>query len=607
MRAKGNSYTKVLFSPDGNSVVNGFNDGKVYRWRLSDNKLEKQFAFCDLSLFCISPDEAFLFGANEKAEIFIWDQRNTTQILRKFEPIPGVSSILQMQATEQNLMILGNNGRLYCFSPSSSRVECELQIGIQYITSFSLSPSTLAFITNKGVLYLYDFPEWYNHNIESRENKIKKGLEQDLAYTYVPSSQPQGVEVFEDCSSQASLNSSEDIIFTKLNRNPERQSSSSQNLSMVSQSPACQHELFKKLFGIAKLTPHESKINHCKMKRILSVTGEYPEKFRPLIWRFMLQLPNNVDSFAGLYSRGTHPSLVNCFQRFSKTSQNEFSRTERITSALCYWSSLLSQVEYLHELVSPFVAVYPGDDLSCFEVVMSLVLHWMQHWFEFFPNPPIVLMESIVNVLKLHSPGLVKYLNENAEVEKVIWAVLQNFLSKAVKRKDWLKIMDYLFTEWQSPEKIVYVVAAYFLRFERLIVKLKGNEIFAFLNTGREINIKKFVERVEEIWSNHGTPVACFNSKLPICQGQYPLFTAYPQYKVQTREELANEILAEMQEREEVRRYNICLTEKVKSLENRQKDLIERAKSLGMDNDDIIEQYHSELVLKKNTLLTFNS
>jgi hypothetical protein len=603
MRAKGNIYTKVCFSPDGDSLFNGFNDGKVYQWRLSDNKLQMRFAFCEVCDFCISPDQLKLIGWNKKGEIFEWLTKDTSQVFRKFETIPSLSSILQLKIINSFFLILGNNGRLFLLNPEKSRIEGELALSI---ISFSISQDLLCLLTSKGTLQIFLYSKWQEWSLASRELKVRQGLEEDLAFTFIFNEQPAGQELFEDCDSQISLASSEDIIFTKLNKSPELPSRNTSNSKSFNASPACQHELFAKLFGKAGLDPHQSKVNHCKMKKILTVNGEYPQKFRPLIWRFMLQLPGNVDSFAGLYSRGTHPALVSYFKDFKKGGQNEFSRTERITSALCYWSSLLCHVDYLHQIVNAFVMIFPGDDLSCFELVMSLIFHWMQHWFEFFPDPPVVLIESIVNLLKFHDDSLFRHLNEKIDLDLAIWKVLRTFLNQVIEKNDWLKIMDHLFTDWQTPEKLLFMVTGYFLTFSNYLKKLKANEILDFFRKSRKINVKKFIEFVDDLSLNHGAPVVSFNSHLPICQGQYPLFTSYPRYKVQSKEELAEEIMEDMREKEEIRRYNISLNEKVKNIENKEKEFFQRAKSLGLCNEDIIEQYHSEIMLKRDSLVTFN-
>lgn len=43
-----------------------------------------------------------------------------------------------------------------------------------------------------------------------------------------------------------------------------------------------------------------------KLKKLLNAYGEYPNRYRLLIWEFLLQLPRNRDAFEVLQERGPH-------------------------------------------------------------------------------------------------------------------------------------------------------------------------------------------------------------------------------------------------------------------------------------------------------------
>lgn len=601
MRSKGNAFLCMQFYPDGNSILTNFDDGKLYMWRLSDNKLENQFAFSDIVRFTLSFEENCVYGVGRKGQIFVWRIDDTSKIAQVVQTIPGTTDLIQIKSTNEGLFAVGNNGRFYAINTKQWRVEYELQLGLQIIQSFDIKCDKLALGTNKGLVHVYELNTLNEKNAFECQQKIARGLEKDLVYTFLIVQEPDDREIFEEADSQPSLMSKEDIVFTKIGREYVKTPiGSSDGISTVSQENKCQHDLFKKIFGVAKMTPHETSIKHCNLKKIFQVKGEYPEKYRGLIWRFMLQLPNNVDSFAGLYSRGTHPDLITLFQNFKKTSQNEFSRTERVTSALCYWSSLLGKVDYLPLLVNSFIKVFPGDDLSAFESVMALILHWMQHWFEFFPSPPVVLIESISNIIKFHDKELFLRLANWIDLNQTIWKILRTFLNSVIAHADWIKLMDYIFTEWQNPETLLYAVACFVLNSKKILKSMTSpDEVVAFFEKTRKINILKFVKMIQDIQNNAGAAVVSFNVYLPICSGQYPLFTSYPQYKIQTKEEMAEDILREMEEKDTIRSYNIALQEKVKGLAKAQTDIVIRTKNLMMSDEDIIEGYHRELLERK--------
>lgn len=58
------------------------------------------------------------------------------------------------------------------------------------------------------------------------------------------------------------------------------------------------------LYELAALTNKEQQLNIRKLRAFLSVQGEYPTRYRPLIWRFLLKLPENAQAFTDLSHRG---------------------------------------------------------------------------------------------------------------------------------------------------------------------------------------------------------------------------------------------------------------------------------------------------------------
>jgi hypothetical protein len=54
------------------------------------------------------------------------------------------------------------------------------------------------------------------------------------------------------------------------------------------------------LFELATLTAKEKQVNLQKLKTFLATNGEYPTRYRPLIWRFLLKLPENTQAFTDL-------------------------------------------------------------------------------------------------------------------------------------------------------------------------------------------------------------------------------------------------------------------------------------------------------------------
>lgn len=52
------------------------------------------------------------------------------------------------------------------------------------------------------------------------------------------------------------------------------------------------------------------------LKTLLKRHGAFPEKHRPMIWRFLLKLPYNRASYEALAAKGVHPAYADLYDRY---------------------------------------------------------------------------------------------------------------------------------------------------------------------------------------------------------------------------------------------------------------------------------------------------
>ena len=60
----------------------------------------------------------------------------------------------------------------------------------------------------------------------------------------------------------------------------------------------------------------QDKLNRQELRQVLIGYGEFPARYRLLIWRHLLKIPENESSFAALVDRGRHPSCDDLGQGF---------------------------------------------------------------------------------------------------------------------------------------------------------------------------------------------------------------------------------------------------------------------------------------------------
>ena len=207
-------------------------------------------------------------------------------------------------------------------------------------------------------------------------------------------------------------------------------------------------------------------------------------------------------------------------------------------------------------MVFPFVKIFENDGFSCLEAVMVVIVNYCQKWFEYYPNPPIEMLDLVEDILELHSPDLLSHFVANKITSQIYaWIPLQNFLSEIFSRDDWCVVWDHLFIN--KPVFLYFIMAA-FLDVTKIACKsIKTVADYTFyLTRVNVVNIKHVINRAytmmkstpKSLISNRGL---C-NTFEPLSQGSYPIYNKYPTYIVNYRNQLKEKI--RFQEQEYIRR-----------------------------------------------------
>uniref|UniRef100_A0A2K6TSY1 TBC1 domain family member 31 n=1 Tax=Saimiri boliviensis boliviensis TaxID=39432 RepID=A0A2K6TSY1_SAIBB len=201
-------------------------------------------------------------------------------------------------------------------------------------------------------------------------------------------------------------------------------------------------------------------LNKKRLQILLKGYGEYPTKYRMFIWRSLLQLPENHTAFSSLIDKGTHVAFLNLQKKYPIKSRKLLRVLQRTLSALAHWSVIFSDTPYLPLLAFPFVKLFQNNQLICFEVIATLIMNWCQHWFEYFPNPPINILSMIENVLAFHDKELLQhYINHDITSQLYAWPLLETVFSEVLTREEWLKLFDNIFSN--HPSFLLMTVVAY--------------------------------------------------------------------------------------------------------------------------------------------------
>ena len=202
-----------------------------------------------------------------------------------------------------------------------------------------------------------------------------------------------------------------------------------------------------------------------RLREVLRGYGEYPARYRAYIWRHILQLPQNHGCFNQLLAMGTHGAFLRLHRTYPMRSRRLLRVLQRTLSCLAHWSPVFGEAPFLPATTFPFVKYLCNSPLEAFEVLATVLLNWGQLWFEFFPNPPISVLNMTENVLAHYDVDLLRhFIREQVTSQVYAWPLIHTLLSEVLPEPEWLAAWDNIFSN--HPGFYIFVVVA-FLRQSR--------------------------------------------------------------------------------------------------------------------------------------------
>nr|XP_026655519.1 TBC1 domain family member 31 isoform X1 [Zonotrichia albicollis] len=276
-------------------------------------------------------------------------------------------------------------------------------------------------------------------------------------------------------------------------------------------------------------------LNKKRLQALLKGFGEYPAKYRMFVWRSLLQLPENHLAFSSLIDRGIHSAFVNIQKEYPIKSGKLLRVLQRTLSALAHWSAIFAETPYMPLLAFPFVKLFQNNQLICFEVVATVVVNFCQHWFEYFPNPPINVLGMMENVLAHHDKELLQHLIKyNVTSQVYAWPLLETLLSEVLTREEWLKAFDNIFSN--HPSYFLMIVIAYVICSRASLLHCNQAADFEYFfhhrnNVDIDVVIKEAYHLMEATPPDIH-PQQMLDDFTPLTKGQYPVFNKYPMFIV---------------------------------------------------------------------------
>ncbi|XP_028165142.1 TBC1 domain family member 31 [Ostrinia furnacalis] len=350
----------------------------------------------------------------------------------------------------------------------------------------------------------------------------------------------------------------------------------------------------------------EQKMRTCmdsaRLRRILMQYGEYPDKFRSVIWRSLLNTPKNKIAYAALVDKGIHPTYRDIEKQFTIHRSVTLKNLKRLLSCLAHWCPLFGVMKFLPGFVFPFVKVLQKDPLLLFECVATVLLNYCQLWFEYAPFPPISILAMAENILAEHDQQLLNHFCE-AGITSQTYAlkILETAFSEVLTCSEWLILWDHILSN--EPAFILMAVVSYNIVQKNALKRLTTHEqLDNFFHMQNPIDKKLFLKKAYVLLNETGEdihPRRFFNSFVSLEKGNcYQQFTGYPKATICLK-------LAKKERKKESKSDKCTLRDLTKK--SQEKIINERQKAENdselrtMESDnDTSEDGHAEKYVKKS-------
>ncbi|KAM9307966.1 TBC1 domain family member 31 [Gastrophryne carolinensis] len=537
---------KVFFLPLSNTILSCFKDSSIFAWESDTLTCKYQLpppedgAVVHYKAFSVTRDGRMLAAGGKSNKVHLWCL-TSKQIFRVLQMPSNVRSVRQLEflpdsfdgGSSQVLGVLSQDGIMRFINIQTCKLVFDIGSHDDGLVTSAVSPNGryIASIMENGSVNLY--------NVQALTNEINKpppplvkvvDLTKDKDST-VNKSKASSVKVKVPAS--CPWKSKDEIVKTRVLRPDGNESDSNK-----------ENEL-------------PTGLNKQRLLALLKGFGEYPTKYRMFIWRSLLQLPENHAAFSSLTDKGTHSQYLQLHHEYPIKSRKLLRVLQRTLSALAHWSAIFGETKYLPLLAFPFIKLFQNNQLICFEVVATVITNWCQHWFEYFPNPPINILGMVENVLVHHDKEVLQHLvNFGVTSQIYAWPLLETLFSEVLTREEWLKLFDNVFSN--HPSFLLMAVVAYILCSRSPLLLCGQKEDFEyFFHHRNNLDINLMIKESYHLMD--ATPPEIHPQRLlddftPLTKGQYPIFNKYPKfivdYQSQERERLRQEELEYLRERQ---------------------------------------------------------
>uniref|UniRef100_H3DP21 TBC1 domain family member 31 n=1 Tax=Tetraodon nigroviridis TaxID=99883 RepID=H3DP21_TETNG len=536
---------RVFFLPLSNTILSCFSDDSIFAWESDTLSCQYQLPVPDSGpkisyrAFAVTPDGKSLVAGGRSNLIHLWclDSQKLVRVIQMPTQVRAVRQLEFLPDTfdrgaSQTLGVLSQDGVMRFIDVQTCKLLFHLGSPDIAISTAAVSPNGrhMAAVMDNGSINVYSI-----HSLTQEFHKL-------------PSTQVAVVSEDEDDRelSKPKVRVRSDLVEKSAKR------SGRQSQAKIPTGFPVEDKENQQAAGLSKK----------RLVSLLEAFGEYPAKYRMFLWRSLLCLPENYTAYSSLTEKGPHSAFLALHNKYPIKSHKLQRCLQRVLSALAHWAAVFGEVDYLPLVAFPFVKLFQNNPLLCFEMLATVIggaVNWCQHWFEYFPNPPLNILAMVENVLAHHDRKLLQHLVSCGVTSQVYaWPLLETLFSEVLTRDEWLRLFDSVFSN--HPAFLLMACVAYVTCCRQLLLKSTQKRDFEYFfrhrNTMDMRNMIKEAYRIMDSTPADIHPKNMLSDFTPLTRGQYPVFNHYPEFLVEyqrrKREEMQLIEMRHLCEREEL-------------------------------------------------------
>ncbi|XP_037944632.1 TBC1 domain family member 31-like isoform X2 [Teleopsis dalmanni] len=283
--------------------------------------------------------------------------------------------------------------------------------------------------------------------------------------------------------------------------------------------------------------------NMLKRNRLLHILreyGQYPSKYRTIIWSALLKLPYNQSEFQKLL-KSEVPVEIRSKSKNIKLKNESLKRSLiKVWSCLGLWCKPILYADFVPFLIFPFIKLFSKNALIAFEICVTLFLNHFQLWFEFHPMEPANYLGICENLLQFFDPDLCKfYAKMDINSTHYAWSIFSNGFSELLDQEQWLHLWDNIIS--CQTYFIIFCCVAYNILQREVILRLPCRDnVIMFFHEQNPIDVSQLLSKAWKLNTKcppklHPKRYIELFKQLP--KNVYPKFLNYPNECIRQHEE----------------------------------------------------------------------